>query len=130
MKLMSQLQAEVPHPLRYQLPALLPPGCVRAPAIWVDLLIFIRKERLEGPTMQIQLNDVRSGERWLRQSGEEEFIDDACTRDTNRTFLFAGWMGRYHHAAGHALGSYRHLRTVVEATHHLTFRTLLELIWG
>ena len=103
MKLMSQLQAEVPHPLRYQLPALLPPGCVRAPAIWVDLLIFIRKERLEGPTMQIQLNDVRSGERWLRQSGEEEFVDHSRTRDANGALLFASWMSGHHHPARHTL---------------------------
>ncbi len=62
---MSQLQAQVPHPLRHQLPALLSPGGVRAPAIRVDLLIFICQCRLEGPAMQIHLNDVRCGERLL-----------------------------------------------------------------
>jgi hypothetical protein len=39
-------------------------------------------------------------------------------------------MGRHHHATGNALGSYRHLRTIVKAAHHLTFRTLLDLIRG
>src|SRR5258708_2627055 len=38
-------------------------------------------------------------------------------------------MGGHHHTAGHTLGPYRDLRTIVEAAHHLTFRTLLELIW-
>jgi hypothetical protein len=60
---------------------------VAAPAIRVDLLIFISQHRLKGPTMQIQLNDVRGGERSLRQVGEEEFVDDARTRDANWTLL-------------------------------------------
>ena len=60
---MAKFQAEVPHPLCHELPALLPPGRMTAPAIRVDLLIFIRERRLKGPAMQIQLNDIRSGER-------------------------------------------------------------------
>src|SRR5512135_3199409 len=64
---MPQLQAEVPYPLRDHLPALLSPGRVTAPPIGVDLLIFIRERRLKGSTMQIQLNDVGSGECLLRQ---------------------------------------------------------------
>jgi hypothetical protein len=39
-------------------------------------------------------------------------------------------MRRDDHAAVDAFGSHRHLRAVVEAAHHLTFRSLLELIWG
>ncbi len=62
--------------------------------------------------------------------GEEEFIDDARPRDANRTLLVALGMGGHHHAAQHALGSHRHLWTVVEAAHHLAFRALLELIGG
>jgi hypothetical protein len=59
---MPQLQAEVPDPLRNHLPALLSPGGVTAPPIGVDLLIFIGECWLKGSTMQIQLNDVGSGE--------------------------------------------------------------------
>ena len=62
---MPQFQAEVPHPLGYQLPALLPPGRVAAPTIRVDLLIFIREYRLKGAAMQIQLDNIGSGERRL-----------------------------------------------------------------
>ena len=80
---MPQFQAEVPHPLRYHLPALLPPGGVTAPAIGVLLLVFICQSRLEGSAMQIHLDDIRSRERLLRQVREEEFVDDACTRDAN-----------------------------------------------
>src|SRR5260221_4539273 len=37
-------------------------------------------------------------------------------------------MGGYDHTAGHALRPHRHLRTVVETAHTLTFWSLLELI--
>jgi hypothetical protein len=101
---------------------------VTAPAIRVDLLIFIRERWLKGSAMQIQLNDIRGNERLLRQVGEEEFIDDTRTREANRTLLFASGMRCHHHATQHALRPDRHSRAVVEAAHDLTFRTLLELI--
>jgi hypothetical protein len=41
MQLMPQLQAQVPHPLRDQLPAFLSPGRVRAPAIGILFVVFI-----------------------------------------------------------------------------------------
>ena len=37
--------------------------------------------------MQIQFDDIGGGEGLLRQIGEEEFVDDARTRDANGTFL-------------------------------------------
>jgi hypothetical protein len=64
----------------------------------------------------------------LRQGGEEELVDDACTRDANRALLVGGWMSGHHHAAQHALGPHRHVWAVVEAAHDLAFWTLLELI--
>jgi hypothetical protein len=101
-----------------------------APAIRVDLLIFIRECRLKGPAMQIQLNDESLGKRSLRQIGEEEFIDDACPRDAHRTLLEAFGVGSHHYATHYALRAYRHLRAVVEATYRLAFRALLDLIGG
>ncbi len=80
---MPQFQAEVPHPLRDHLPALLPPGRVAAPTIGVDLPILIGERRLKGPAMQIQLNDVSSSECLLWERREEEFVNDARTRDAN-----------------------------------------------
>ena len=80
--------------------------------------------------MQIQFDDIGGGECLLWQVGEEEFVDDACTRDAHRTLLLAGWMGGHHHAARHALRPHWHFWAVVEAAHDLTFRTLLELIGG
>ena len=78
--------------------------------------------------MQIQLNDVRGGECALRQSGDEEFVTDPCARDANRALLFTSGMRCHDHAAQHALGPHGYLWAVVEATDHLTFRALLELI--
>src|SRR6266568_7778459 len=68
--------------------------------------------------------------RGSRQVGEEEFVDDARTRDPNGTLLFARRMRCHNHAAAHALGPSRYLRAVVEAAYHLTFWTLLDLIRG
>jgi hypothetical protein len=65
---------------------------------------------------------------WLSQAGEEEFVDDALSREANPALLFVGRVGRHHHAARHARRPHRHLGAVVEAAHHLTFRTLLKLI--
>ena len=93
------------------------------------LVILVCQRRLKGATMQVEFDDISSGEGLLRQVREEEFVDDARTRDANGALLFACWMGCHHHAAGHTLGSHRHFWAVVEAAHHLAFWTLLELIW-
>ena len=126
---MSQLQAEIPHPLRDHLPALLPPGRVRAPAVRVLFEILICQRRLEGSTMQVEFDHISSSEGLLRQVREEEFIDDARSPDANRVLLLACWMGGHHQAAGHSLRSHWHSRAVIEAAHHLTLWTLLQLIW-
>ncbi|HXR66769.1 MAG TPA: hypothetical protein VN729_12630, partial [Ktedonobacteraceae bacterium] len=60
-----------------------------APPIGVDLLIFIGERRLKGATMQVQLNHIAGREGVLWQIREEQFVDDSCPRDANRTLLFA-----------------------------------------
>src|SRR5512135_1569800 len=103
---------------------------MRTPAIRVLFDILIGKSWLKGAAMQIQFDDIGGAERLLRQIGEEEFVDDARTRETNPALLFAGWMGRHYHTARHTKRSHRHSRTVEEAAHQLAFRTMLELTWG
>src|SRR6266480_7993649 len=66
--------------------------------------------------------------RGSREGGEEEFVHDACTRDANRTLLFARGMRCHDDTAPCAIWSHRDLWTIVEAAHHLAFRTLLDLI--
>jgi hypothetical protein len=77
--------------------------------------------------MQIQFDDIASGEGVLWKVREEEFVDDARTRDTHWTLLFGGGMGG-HHPAQHPCRSYRDLRAIIEATLRLAFRALLDLI--
>ena len=120
---MPQFQAEIPHPLRNHLPALLPPGGVATPAIGVLLVVFICQSRQIGSAMQIHLDDISSSERLLRQVREEEFVDDACPCDANATLLGAGWVGCHHHAQPHALGSHWHFWAVVEAAYCLTLQS-------
>ena len=128
--LMPQLQAEVPDPLGDQLPAFLSPGRMATPPVGIDLLVFIGEQRLKGTTMQVQLDHIAGGEGALRKVGKEEFVDDACARDSDGTFLFRGWMGSHDHSAQHASRSHRYLWTVVETSDHLAFWALLELIRG
>ena len=88
--LMPQLQTQVPHPLAYDTPGLLIPGRVRTPPIRFLLLVLIGRLGPESSPVQVQLDDIGGGERLLRQIGEEEFVDDARTRDANRALLLAG----------------------------------------
>ena len=119
---MAQFQTQIPHPLADQLPDLLTRGRMADPSVGILFLVFISQCRFKGATMQIQRHDVGGGECLLREAGEEEFIDDASTRDPNRTLLFGGLMGRDHHAARNAIRPHRHSRAVVERAHHPTLR--------
>lgn len=117
MKLMAQFQAEIPDPLRHDLPALLPTGGLTTPTVWVLLNILIGKNGFKSAAMQIQFHDVGGREALLRPTGEEEFVDDAFSRDANPALLFACRMSCHHHAAMDALRPDWHIRAVVEAAH-------------
>ena len=119
---MAQFQTQVPHPLTDQLPDLLTGGSMADPAVGVLLLVFISERCFKGATMQIQFDNVGSGERLLREAGQEEFKDETSTRDPNGALLWACWMGRHHHSAGDALRSYRNSRKVVERARDATLR--------
>ena len=125
---MSQLQAQIPDPLTDDLPGLLPPGGVRAPAIRVEFLILIGKHRFKSATMQVQFDDIAGGEALLRQSGEEEFVDHAVAYDANGTLLLASGVRGHDHAAEEGFSSHRDRGTIVEAAYPLAFRPLLHLI--
>ena len=105
MKLVSQLQAQVPDPLADNTPCLLTASGVTTPTIRADLLIFVRKLRFKGTAMQVQLNHIAGREGVLRQFREEQFVDDACTGNADRTLLLSGRMGRDDYAAGGSLGT-------------------------
>src|SRR5712691_5383592 len=129
-ELMAQLQAEIPEPLRDDLPALLAARGVRAPTVRLLLLVFIGKGRFKRPSMQIQLDHIAGRERLLREPGQEEFIDNAFPRFAHPAFRLACWMSCHHHAARAALWSYWNFGAVVESACDLTFWTTLVLIRG
>ena len=63
LQVMPHLQAEVPDPLRNDLPALLTASGMRTPASGVLFDILIGKSRLKGAAMQIQRDDIGGAER-------------------------------------------------------------------
>src|SRR2546430_1919020 len=65
LKLMTQLQTQVPDPLTDDLPCLLSGRRMAAPAIRVELLIFGGLHRQISPSMQIQRHDIGGHERLL-----------------------------------------------------------------
>jgi hypothetical protein len=78
--------------------------------------------------MQVQFDDITSGERLLRQGGKKEFVDDSCACDAYRALLFPGGMRGHNHTREPAIGSHWDLWAVVERANHLAFGTLLSLI--
>src|SRR6266699_3663588 len=111
---MAQFEPDIPCPLRHDLPGFLPPGRVATPTIGLLLLVFVRERRLKSAAMQIQFDDIRRSERLLWQVREEEFVDDARTRDTHWALFFGSWMGGHRHAAQHSRRPHRDLRAVIE----------------
>src|SRR5690242_15759287 len=101
--MMSQLQAQVPDPLRHDLPALLPPGGMAAPAIGVAFLILIGKRWFKGATMQVQFDNISSREGLLWKVAEKEFVDHTRPREANGTLLLGSLMSGNDHTAGNAL---------------------------
>src|SRR2546421_1748521 len=126
---MTQLQTEIPDPLRDDLPGFLSSGRVTTPPVGVLLLVFIGKHRFKGATMQVEGHHIGGSERVLRQMGEKEFVDHALAGVTDAALFRGRWMGGYHDTATHALWPDSDIGTVVELAHQTTFRTA-ELLVG
>jgi hypothetical protein len=58
MEEMAQFQTQVPYPLTDDLPKLLSPLGMRDPAISRLLAVFIGEDRLEGSSMQVEVDDI------------------------------------------------------------------------
>ncbi len=102
---------------------------MRTPAVGVLFLVFIGKGRFKGPAMQVEGDDIGSGESALGQIGEEEFVDEARAGEAHPAFLRGSRMGRHHHPATLSRWPHRHIRAVVECAHQVTFRAA-ELLIG
>src|SRR5437588_6438224 len=117
LKQMPQFQAQVPDPLRDNLPRFLSSGRMRAPPVGILLLIFIGKHRFKGPTMQVKGHHIGGSERVLRQMGKKEFVDHALAAVTDAALFRGRWMGGYHDTAMHPLWPDSDIGTVVELAH-------------
>jgi len=82
-QLLSSFEAQVPCPLRDDLPGFVSTCSMRAPPIRVVLTVFIRKGRLKGTTMQGERHDIRSGKGLVRQRRHTQLGDQPITQDPN-----------------------------------------------
>ena len=119
---MAQFQPQVPHPVADNLPALLPPVGLAAPAVGVLLLIFIGESILKRAAMQVERHHIRRRERALRQVRQEQLVDDAGTGDPDAALFFSGRMSGHHDPAPLSCCAQRHRRTVIEDAGDAAFR--------
>ncbi len=111
---MPQLKSQVPDPLADNLPTLLATGGMRAPAIWLLFQVFIRQGRFKRASMQVERHHISSGEGILRQSGQEQFIDEPVTGVADAALLLPRRMRGNDDPAGLAVPIDGHRWTVME----------------
>jgi len=92
------------------------------PAIRVLILVFISKSRFKGSPMEVESHHIRGGERLLGEIGQEQRIRHPAAFDTHPSLRFPGGMGCHDDTAPLSGRSHRHVRTIVERAHQLTFR--------
>ncbi len=101
-----------------------------APPIGLLFTIFIGEGIFKRAAMQIECDHISSGEGFLWQRRQEQFIDEPISFNTH-PMLFRSRGMRCHHDAT-ALLTWTHwdIRAVIEGTDVCTFRTAELLIWG
>ena len=122
LELVAQLQAQIPDPLGNDLPALLPPGSMRAPTVGILFLILVREGRFKRAAMEVERHDICSGESPWWQRRQKQFIDHACTGAAHPTLQLARWMGCHHDPARLPFGAEGQQRTIIEGAGDAAFR--------
>jgi hypothetical protein len=69
-QLMTQFQAEIPHPLAHDTPCLLSTSGVTTPAIRILLFVFISQSRFKRAAMQVEGRHIRRSEGTLWEIGK------------------------------------------------------------
>jgi hypothetical protein len=129
MKLMAQVEAQIPHPLTDPLPALLPGSRMTTPTVGVLFQIFIGEHRFKSAPMQIQRHHISSRESSLWQRCKEQFVDESLTRGAHRTLCRSrSRMGSDHDPTPLSRGADDETRTIVEQTRGAAFRMARLLI--
>ena len=119
---MPQFEAQVPNPLREDLPDLLPTGGVRTPAIRILLLIFIGEDRLERSSSQVEVDHIGGCERDLGQGREEAFVDHSLSSHSNRGGRGTGWMGSHNDSAALSCCCHHQIGNIEQRTLGSRFR--------
>src|SRR5437588_8848441 len=122
MKTMTQFEAQIPHPLREDLPKLLSIGCVGAPTVCVLFFVFIGKDRLKTAPVQVQIKHIGGRKGSWRQTGKEEFIHDSIARGANASRGRCCRMSSNDDAYARSCARYDHIQTVEEGTGRPSFR--------
>jgi hypothetical protein len=127
--LSAEFLAQIPHPLRKDLPGFLTAWCVGTPPVAVLLPILISEHGFKAAAMQVELDDIGGAEAEGGQGREKELIDHAITSDANRTGSRPGGMRGDDHARAVSLRGYWEFATLKEVPAHPTFR-MHELLIG
>jgi hypothetical protein len=114
--MLSAFQAEIPDPLAQDLPAFLPTGGVRAPAIGVLLLIFVCEHRLNGTSMQIEIKHISGSKGPLRHGREELLVDGPVAHHANGRWGGTGRMGGENHAYNGSCRRERNIQAIEQST--------------
>ncbi len=122
MEAMSQFQAQIPHPLANHLPGFLPTGSMRAPAIWVLLLVFVGEDCLKSTTVQVEGHDISSGEGALWQGGVKQLVDDVVACHADWTCRGGSGMRCDDHACSRSCRCEGDIRTIEEGAAGTCFR--------
>src|SRR5712692_6221505 len=85
MKLVTQFQAQIPHPLADHLPKLLAPRRLRTPTVGVLFHVLIGEHGFESATVEVESQHISSRKCALWQYGKEEFVDHSFTGASDAT---------------------------------------------
>ena len=111
---MAQLQAQVPDPLREDLPGFLsgwPRENTSDPGLAPGR---IGEGILERAAMQVECDHISRRESCLRHVGQEEFVDQASTFNADTRLFLRGRMGRHYDPAALPRRSHSQIRAVIE----------------
>ena len=129
MQRMPEFQAQVPDPLREDLPKLLAPGGMRTPPICVLLLVFIRENALERSSMQVQSHHIGRSERALWQGRVEQLVDHSATRGANLRLGFSRRMRGDDDPCARPCWGQKQIRAVKECSAGSCFGMGRLLVW-
>src|SRR5258708_3581224 len=113
---LAELQAQIPYPLREDLPELLPTGRMRNPAIGILFLLFIGEHGFEGASMQVQIKYVGGSESVWWDGGKELLIDHTVVHRPDGRWGGSGHTRSQEHAHPRPCGREWNIQTIVERT--------------